>query len=174
MKLYMYRRRELTAHAMKPLIVELFSGQEAVPRQEIIKRCEKEHLRRGGINRQGEQLIIAFKSAVKHLRQLGIVEDAGYGYWHIIGGFSPDEALKPIPRDHQRSDGKVLSRQERKLVKQTLYGKQEGRCAGCRRTLEFQDLTLDHIQPLSKGGSHDESNLQLLSIKCNSSKGART
>lgn len=41
-------------------------------------------------------------------------------------------------------------------------------CSRCKAT---KDLTVDHIIPLSAGGSTVESNLQVLCRKCNSSKG---
>lgn len=43
-------------------------------------------------------------------------------------------------------------------------------CSICKTT---KDLTVDHIIPLSVGGSTVESNLQVLCRKCNSSKGNR-
>lgn len=43
----------------------------------------------------------------------------------------------------------------------------------CRRCGTTFDLTIDHIQPWSKGGTDDVSNLQLLCRSCNSSKGVR-
>lgn len=36
-----------------------------------------------------------------------------------------------------------------------------------------RDLTIDHIVPRSKNGTHDEANLQTLCRRCNSRKGAR-
>lgn len=44
------------------------------------------------------------------------------------------------------------------------------RCLECGRT---DDLSVDHIAPLSLGGSNDLSNLQTLCRPCNSRKGAR-
>ena len=172
MERYQYRKRTITAKIMKPLIVELFSGREAVRRSEIIETCEREHLKRGG-TKSGNP-VVAFKSAVKDLRGLGIVEDAGHGYWHIIGGFTPDDANQPTRRARIGVSTKQLSARERNWTKHLLYAKQEGACAGCMRRIDFQDLTLDHIQPLSKGGGDEESNLQLLCTPCNSRKGART
>lgn len=55
--------------------------------------------------------------------------------------------------------------------KHTLYGRQEGRCEGCRFYFPYPNLTVDHIQPRSQGGTHHMSNLQLLCNACNSIKG---
>lgn len=41
-------------------------------------------------------------------------------------------------------------------------------CSYCKTT---KDLTVDHIVPLSRGGSTVESNLQVLCRRCNSRKG---
>ena len=43
----------------------------------------------------------------------------------------------------------------------------------CRNCSDQNDLAIDHIIPLSKGGNDDLSNLQILCKSCNSSKGDR-
>ena len=58
--------------------------------------------------------------------------------------------------------------------KHTLYGRQEGRCEGCRIYFPYPNLTVDHVQPRSLGGTHHMSNLQLLCGACNSIKGTGT
>jgi 5-methylcytosine-specific restriction endonuclease McrA len=42
-----------------------------------------------------------------------------------------------------------------------------GRCATCGSK---DDLTVDHIMPISKGGTHERTNLQCLCRKCNEDK----
>ena len=58
-----------------------------------------------------------------------------------------------------------------KTHRHTLYGQQEGRCAGCRHHFPFRNLTVDHIVAKSKGGTDHIDNLQLLCGACNSMKG---
>jgi len=60
-----------------------------------------------------------------------------------------------------------------KNIKHALYGKQEGVCLGCGIHFPFRAMTRDHITPTSKGGADTDSNLQLLCISCNTTKGDR-
>ncbi len=50
---------------------------------------------------------------------------------------------------------------------------QAARCALCGRMNDDAPLTVDHIVPVSKGGSDDRDNIQLLCLSCNSRKGTR-
>ncbi len=56
----------------------------------------------------------------------------------------------------------------------TLYGLYEGKCAGCRNTFEFRNLTVDHIVSQHDGGTDHIENLQPLCGACNSMKGKGT
>ena len=42
--------------------------------------------------------------------------------------------------------------------KHTLYGVQEGVCAGCRVHFPFRNLTIDHVVPRAKGGQDNPEN----------------
>lgn len=53
----------------------------------------------------------------------------------------------------------------------SLYSKQVGRCVYCRRKLGDR-YHVDHIRPLSRGGSNWPTNLQLLCARCNNNKRA--
>lgn len=61
-----------------------------------------------------------------------------------------------------------------KTHKHTLFGRQEGICNGCRIAFPFQNFTVDHVVPQSKGGTHHIDNLQLLCNACNSKKSSGT
>lgn len=72
---------------------------------------------------------------------------------------------------------------DRTLTTLSIYNKAGGVCAGCgidtlhpqtpraeRSRRRFNWATLDHIVPLSQGGSHTWDNAQLLCLSCNSRK----
>jgi 5-methylcytosine-specific restriction endonuclease McrA len=54
---------------------------------------------------------------------------------------------------------------------QALFKLQNGRCAYCGKRIKTYHV--DHILPLSKGGTNEPRNLQLTCGKCNLTKGAR-
>ena len=61
-----------------------------------------------------------------------------------------------------------------RTYKHTLYGRQEGICAGCQVLFPFRNMTVDHVVARSRGGSDHIDNLQLLCGASNSMKGAET
>lgn len=56
---------------------------------------------------------------------------------------------------------------------QQIERQQRGRCAYCRVTLKSVKRHVDHIMPLSRGGTGIRSNLQLLCQRCNNKKHAK-
>ncbi len=54
-----------------------------------------------------------------------------------------------------------------------LRTEQGGLCVACRGDLEQLGYNVDHIHPLSRGGSNNPDNLQLLCPTCNRSKGSK-
>ncbi len=54
-----------------------------------------------------------------------------------------------------------------------IYAMQRGFCAACYKKLNDKEYHVDHIYPLSLGGSNWPSNIQILCPACNMSKGAK-
>ena len=55
---------------------------------------------------------------------------------------------------------------------QIVFERDKGICGICKLPVE-RDFDVDHIVPLSKGGEHSYSNVQLAHPKCNREKGTR-
>jgi 5-methylcytosine-specific restriction endonuclease McrA len=62
------------------------------------------------------------------------------------------------------------SRPRKKLPFRAVWDRDDWTCVRCGT---HKHLTVDHIVPVSKGGTDDFSNLQTMCQPCNSSKGAR-
>ena len=54
-----------------------------------------------------------------------------------------------------------------------LFILQKGICVVCKCALKKGSTHLDHIKPISRGGSNTDDNIQLLCQPCNNSKGAK-
>ena len=92
-----------------------------------------------------------------------IKDDRGSGIW---GGAT--ELRKPP----ERSDmGKLPNY---RTHRHHLYGKQEGVCVGCDTNFPFRVMDVDHILPISRGGTNHIDNLQVLCSGCNRAKGSKT
>ncbi len=53
------------------------------------------------------------------------------------------------------------------LDKKYIYLREKQRCYYCQKTLKLGQVTLDHFQPRSKGGSYDYFNLVSSCMRCN-------
>ena len=67
-----------------------------------------------------------------------------------------------------RSTGKIDSVQWEKICADNKF-----LCVQCFEPFDIKDLTIDHIMPVSLGGTNDISNLQPLCMPCNRLKGNR-
>lgn len=75
-----------------------------------------------------------------------------------------------IVRTHNsRCDGSKLTR---KILRE-VYSEYNYTCASCGRTKEEARLSIDHIKPISKGGTNIKSNLQILCLSCNQRKSSK-
>lgn len=61
---------------------------------------------------------------------------------------------------------KQYTTEQRKII----YQRANGRCQLCGRKIEYEDMSLDHIVPLSWGGADEMENLQCTCFPCNKFK----
>lgn len=55
-------------------------------------------------------------------------------------------------------------------MKYALYTETNCRCAHCGQHIEYAESTVDHVVPISKGGTNEKSNLAILCESCNQEK----
>lgn len=141
-------------------------------------------------SRKGKKLTEAHRTNIS-IGQLRIGNkpptQIGETHWAWKGGVSKDpEHQKKRWRDYQAKNyDKVLvkntARHSRKCKADGSYTLEEwvdlkerckNSCLSCSRT--DTELTVDHIVPLSKGGSNYITNIQPLCKSCNSKKGTKT
>lgn len=76
----------------------------------------------------------------------------------------------PMPAQHVKEiqsedmSKRIVFPQETRM---SVYNQSEGRCVYCGRFIPFDEMTIDHIVPLSKGGTNYEKNLQCCCKECN-------
>jgi len=75
------------------------------------------------------------------------------------------------PLFEKRDSARQFSVEQRRILWNTTTAR---KCQKCRKTLTWEDFTIDHIDPHSKGGRTSLDNAALLCRKDNSSKGNRT
>lgn len=56
-----------------------------------------------------------------------------------------------------------------KKLRAKAYARSRGVCWYCGRSLTYEDATLEHLTPLAKGGTNDDSNLVVAHKSCNTS-----
>jgi len=79
----------------------------------------------------------------------------------------PKIELPDLWGDEEPESRRRPSRAEEKAI----YKRYKGKCAICKRKTDFSDGEIDHIKPLSKGGSDSPRNKQWLCHRCNKLKG---
>ena len=67
-----------------------------------------------------------------------------------------------------------LPRQQVKLNRRNIYGRDGNRCQYCGKGFSTKELTIDHVVPRVQGGEHTWENLVCACVPCNTRKGGRT
>lgn len=99
---------------------------------------------------------------------------------------------KIVPRktmtEEERKEARATARRNRKAreraavgklskgIRKYLYEAQQGKCPVCKSKLILDGAKkchIDHVVPLSAGGTNTDENVQLLCFECNVSKGAK-
>jgi len=80
------------------------------------------------------------------------------------------EKYRPIKNATQSKRNRLLNKKEYKILPKELYKVYNSSCWACGG---IQNISLDHIVPLSRGGAHSVGNMLSLCRSCNSSKGNR-
>lgn len=84
-----------------------------------------------------------------------------------------------------RNRDKAAMKSDRRRLRETLafvepvsrrkvWERDDEACQICKSAVDFADMHLDHIIPISRGGEHSYANTQTTCATCNLSKGART
>lgn len=63
-----------------------------------------------------------------------------------------------------------MGSKDRRRRRETLWKRQNGKCANCGIDIKLEEATLDHIIPRSKGGGNSLKNLEVLCQPCNYEK----
>lgn len=66
-----------------------------------------------------------------------------------------------------RSHARRVTTKTHFITNLELYKKDEGICGICTEPVEISNASIDHIVPVSKGGTHTWDNVQLAHYKCN-------
>ena len=76
--------------------------------------------------------------------------------------------------DAIKQNNTAKEKRKRKIIpnsiRTNIYNKAKGRCAICGKFIPCNEYMIDHIVPLSKGGTDEESNLQCCCLICNQMK----
>ena len=93
-----------------------------------------------------------------------------------LKGFQKIEKQEEEKKEQKETDRKAAEQtktQRRQLTNQEkldIYVRDKGRCGICGQFVPPNAYTIDHIVPISKGGTYDYSNLQCCCSACNRMK----
>lgn len=98
---------------------------------------------------------------------------------HIIWKWLSQQEIKEHHKEtiervevKRNAHGKIIRKKYSNDVRRLLYMQASGRCQLCGRKLLFEDMTIDHIFPLSMGGVDSVENLQVCCAQDNQFKGS--
>jgi 5-methylcytosine-specific restriction endonuclease McrA len=162
--------------------VELWRAEQ-LPNQGLVSLCISLLERYKRMWRYRHRPRLVFESAVSDplkviLRSLDSIENRANESevcavaMEIVGEYETYRWHREQISNHVKSQQKILDR-KRSFFLNALILREGRKCANpnCRST---KKLTIDHIDPLSRGGLTEEDNLQFLCARCNSKKSNKT
>lgn len=107
--------------------------------------------------------------------------------WRALKARRPEvleRAARYMRLSYARNPGPFLDRAQKRRAAQSsvtaeavnrhiVWLRAQGRCGICCESVDFIEMHLDHIVPISRGGAHRYDNVQPAHAFCNLSKGAR-
>ena len=115
-------------------------------------------------------------------KQVDLIKEcmSGNTFWHFDNFFEDKGKLQIQIEEHDRlktiRDGYAYRRRvadshiSKKDLRERLFLRDGKFCSKCKST---DNISIDHIIPVIKGGGNEDNNLQVLCIPCNSSKGCK-
>jgi 5-methylcytosine-specific restriction endonuclease McrA len=86
-------------------------------------------------------------------------------------------SLKGRSRKSGMADGLIRARRRHARIEQVnrrrIIARDNSTCYLCGRKVGYTEVVIDHVIPLSRGGSHSEENMKVACPGCNSRKGMR-
>ena len=86
---------------------------------------------------------------------------------------SPRQIIE-VPQVLRLIDYDQIPKTTVRFNRKNLYLRDNRQCQYCGKQLNFSQMSLDHIQPRSKGGATSWENIVCSCTKCNTKKGCRT
>ena len=138
-------------------------------------------------NRQAEKLLIWLSNGVSEVRErVRKAEGARANqrlfrdYLLTIQGDTDSQANRKRREEilervfgglfEQRDKRRGFTVEQRRLI---WHSDEQKRCSNCKQVLTWDNFTIDHVKPYSRGGRSSRENAALMCRPCNSSKGAR-
>jgi 5-methylcytosine-specific restriction endonuclease McrA len=104
----------------------------------------------------------------------------GFEHWCDLRPRDGDEVIHTptmtilVPRVIQLVRYDRLPKREVRFTRRNVFYRDKNRCQYCGRVFPQRHLNLDHVVPLSRGGSSSWKNVVCACVDCNSKKGNRT
>lgn len=115
-----------------------------------------------------ERQLVPFNETLMTWEQIN--EQAAALSIEAIEAMHPRPKAAPLPK-MRRCANRTKSRKRRESVWLDKFGhSRTGRCCWCRKVLKKEDATLEHLTPLSNGGTNDRFNLDIACFKCNNGR----